>query len=163
MKQRSGGRMVHSPDILKLSESWIRILNKMDEVEKCPKDFGSGDLLHASEIHTLMAIGIHKDINGTNLAGLLGISRSAISQMISRLVRKDLVEKYRDPDNDKEIRLRLTPRGFIAYLGHEQFHAKIYAHLQQKLGPVTKEQFQFLTQFLNAVEETADEVLQDKR
>jgi len=155
--------MVHSPDILKLSESWIRILNKMDEVEKYPKDFGSGDLLHGSEIHTIMAIGMHKDINGTNLAGLLGISRSAVSQMISRLVSKDLVEKYRDPDNDKEIRLRLTPRGTIAYLGHEQFHAKIYALMQQKLGPVTEEQFQFLTQFLTAIEKTADEFLQDQQ
>ena len=155
--------MVHSPDILKLSESWIRILNKMDEVEKCPKDFGSGDLLHGSEIHTIMAIGMHKDINGTNLAGLLGISRSAVSQMISRLVSKDFVEKYRDPDNDKEIRLRLTPRGTIAYLGHEQFHAKIYALMQQKLGPVTEEQFQFLTQFLTAIEKTADEFLQDQQ
>ena len=155
--------MVHSTDILKLSESWIRILNKMDEVEKCPKDFGSGDLLHCSEIHTIMAIGRHKEINITNLAGFLGISKSAISQMITRLAGKDLVEKYRDPDNDKEIRLRLTPRGTIAYLGHEQYHAKIYAYMQQKLGPVTEEQFLFLTQFLNAIEETADEFLQDQR
>jgi len=155
--------MVHSTDILKLSESWIRILNKMEEVEKCPKDFGSGDLLHCSEIHTLMAIGSHKDINVTNLAGFLGISKSAISQMISRLAGKDLVEKYRDPDNDKEIRLRLTPRGTIAYLGHELYHAKIYAHMQQKLGPLTEEQFLFLTRFLLAIEETADEFLQDQR
>jgi DNA-binding MarR family transcriptional regulator len=155
--------MVHSPDILKLSESWIRILNKMDEVEKCPNDFGSGNLLHCSEIHTIMAIGKNKDINITKLAGFLGISKSAISQMITRLAGKDLVEKYRDPDNDKEIRLRLTPRGTIAYLGHEQYHAKIYAFMQQKLGPVTEEQFLFLTQFLAALEETADEFLQDKR
>jgi DNA-binding MarR family transcriptional regulator len=153
--------MVDSLDMLKLSESWIRILNKMDEVEKRPQDFGSGDPLYYSEIHTIMAIGMHKVINVTNLAGYLGISKSAISQMIARLVSKDLVEKYRDPDNDKEIRLRLTPRGTIAYLGHEQHHAKIYANLQQKLGPVTKEQFLLLTKFLTAIEETADDFLQD--
>jgi len=155
--------MVNRPDVLKLSEAWIRILNKMDAMEKCPKDFGSGDLLHCSEIHTIMAIGRHKDINITQLAGFLGISKSAISQMINRLVSKDLVEKYQNPNNDKEILIRLTPRSTIAYLGHEQHHAKIYAHMQQKLGPVTGEQFLFLTKFLNAIEETADEFMQDPR
>ena len=79
------------PDLLKISEVWIRILNKMDVDEKVPKDFGSGDLLHCSEIHTIMAIGKNPGINVTNLSRLLGISRSAISQMMNRLKKKGLV------------------------------------------------------------------------
>jgi len=149
--------MTADQDMRKVSEQWIRILNKMDADEKCPKDFGSGDLLHCSEIHTIMMIGKNKDINPTSLSLLLGISRSAISQMISRLVQKNLVEKHRDPDNDKEIFLRLSPRGTIAYLGHEQHHAKIYARMHRNLGDLTDEQFALIIRFLSAMEETIDE------
>ena len=148
-------------DFLKLSERWIRILNKMDASEKCPKDFGSGDLLHCSEIHTIMAIGKNPDINLTSLSRLLGISKSAISQMINRLTRKSLVEKHRDPDNDKEILLHLSPRGTIAYLGHEQHHAKIYAGMHRRLGDITDDQLALITRFLSAIEETIDESAQE--
>lgn len=144
-------------DLMELSEAWIRVLNKMDAHEKSPRDFGSGDLLHCSEIHTLMAIGKNPDINLANLSRVLGISRSAISQMTGRLARKDLVEKHRDPDNDKEVLVRLSPRGTIAYLGHEQHHAKIYAHMHRNLGDLTDEQFALIRRFLAAIEETIDE------
>jgi len=153
--------MAKDPDILQVSATWIRILNKMDAMEKCPRDFGSGDLLHCSEIHTMMVIGQRPDINITDLAASLGITKSAISQMISRLARRNLVEKRRNPDNDKEILLRLTPHGTIAFLGHEQYHARIYARMQEKLGAMTDEQYRFLAAFLGAIEETADEFLQE--
>ena len=153
--------MTGHSDFLKLSEAWIRILNKMDANEKCPKDFGSGDLLHCSEIHTIMAIGKNPDINLTSLSRLLGISKSAISQMISRLARKNLVEKHRDPDNDKEILVHLSPLGTIAYLGHEQHHAKIYAGMYRRLGDITDDQFALIARFLSAIEETIDESAQE--
>lgn len=153
--------MATSSDIIQVSETWIRILNKMDAIEKCPKDFGSGDLLHCSEIHTLMGIGMHKDITATELAGFLGISKSAISQMITRLVEKDLVEKHQNPENGKEMFLRLSAKGMVAYLGHEQYHAKIYTRMNEKLGPMSDEQFRFLLKILHAVEETIDEFAKD--
>jgi DNA-binding MarR family transcriptional regulator len=142
---------------MELSEAWIRVLNKMIAHEKSPRDFGSGDLLYCSEIHTLMAIGKNPDINLTNLSRLLGISRSAITQMIRKLAAKDLVGKQKDPANDKEIRVRLTPRGTIAYHGHEQHHAKIYARMHRNLGDPTDEEIALILRFLAAVEETIDE------
>jgi DNA-binding MarR family transcriptional regulator len=149
--------MVRPSDLLKISEAWIRVLNKMEAHEKSPKDFGSGDMLHCSEIHTVMTIGKNPDINLTNLSLLLGISKSAISQMVARLAKKDLVEKHRDPENDKEVLLHLTPRGTIAYLGHEQHHAKIYARMHRNIGDLTDDQFALILRFLGAIEETIDE------
>lgn len=158
----NGVLMVTSSDMIRLSESWIRMLNKMEVIEKCPKDFGSGDLLHCSEIHTLMVIGKTTDINLTELARILGISKSAASQMITRLLKKNLVEKTKSPENSKEIIIRLSAKGRIAFLGHEQYHAKVYARMYQKLGPLSDEQFLFLTRLLQVIEETADEFMQDR-
>jgi len=151
------------PDLLQFSAAWVRILNKMDAMEKCPRDFGSGDLLHCSEIHTVMAIGRHPAITVTELSSVLGISKSAISQMITRLEKKNLVERTRRPGNEKEVLLRLTPHGTIAYHGHEQHHAKVFARMQERLGNLTPEQIRFVAGFLAAIEETADEFLGDRQ
>ena len=151
------GRMTVTPDLMKISELWIRIFNKMDADEKVAKDFGSGDLLHCSEIHTIMAIGKNPDINLTSLSHLLGISKSAISQMAGRLTKKNLVERHRDPDNDKEILLCLSPKGTIAYLGHEQHHAKIYARMHRNLGDLSDKDAALILRFLSAMEETLDD------
>ena len=149
--------MTVTPDLMKISEIWIRIFNKMDADEKVAKDFGSGDLLHCSEIHTIMAIGKNPDINLTRLSHLLGISKSAISQMAGRLTKKNLVERHRDPDNDKEILLCLSPKGMIAYLGHEQHHAKIYARMHRNLGDLSDKDAALILRFLSAMEETLDD------
>lgn len=149
--------MKEKPDLLKISELWIRILNKMDADEKMAKDFGTGDLLHCSEIHTVMAIGKNPDTNLTSLSLLLGISKSAISQMTGRLVVKGLIEKHRDSKNEKEVRFRLSPKGRIAYLGHEQHHAKIYARMHRNLGDLTDDEFSLIIRFLSAMEKTLDE------
>lgn len=149
--------MAQPHDGMDLSERWIRILNKMEAHEKVPRDFGSGDLLHCSEIHTIMAIGNNPGINVTNLSLLLGISKSAISQMITRLSKKELVERFQDDENEKEIRIRLSPRGKIAFLGHEQHHAKIYSIMHKNLGDLTSEQFAVIIRFLTAIEDTIDQ------
>ena len=154
--------MVHSTDILELSVQWDQILNKMAAIENTPRDFGSGDLLFRSEVHTLMAIGKNAGATVTDLARYAGITKSAVSQMVNKLARRNLVEKYRDPDNDKEILLRLTPQGKIAFLGHEQYHLKIHARIEQNLKKMTDQEFRFLQEFFRIIEETADESLRDR-
>jgi DNA-binding MarR family transcriptional regulator len=151
--------MVNVTDILELSAQWDRLLNKMDAIEKTPRDFGSGDLLFRSEVHTLMAIGENPGTNVTELAGHSGTTKSAVSQMVDKLSRKNLVEKYRSPDNEKEVFLRLTSRGRIAFLGHEQYHLKIHARIEQRLREMTDDEFRILKDFFRVVEETADESL----
>lgn len=144
-------------DFSKISEKWIRILNKIDSEEKTPKDFGTGDFLHRSEIHTIMAVGDNPGINVTNLSEILGISKSAISQMIKKLERKKLIERFVEEENKKEIRLVLSPKGKIAYLGHEQHHARIFAKMHSKIGSLNISEFELISGFLSAVEETFDE------
>src|SRR5271169_124611 len=136
--------MEQSMEILELFTQWDRIMNKMTAIEKSPCDFGTGDLLYRSEVHTLMAIGKNPGSNVTDLAGHFDISKSAVSQMVNKLSQKKLVEKYRNPDNDKEVFLRLSSRGRIAFLGHEQFHLKSHARIEQKLREMTDEEIRFL-------------------
>jgi DNA-binding MarR family transcriptional regulator len=151
--------MKHHNQIHDLFHLWMRINHKLDVMEKTPHDFGSGDLLNRSEIHMIMEIGRQSDVNVTDLAGHLKISKSAISQMIRKLSGKNLVEKYRDPDNDKEVFMRLTSRGRIAYLGHEHHHAKMDDRLNQYAGSMSDDEFEAVKKFFLAMEKNMDSIL----
>jgi len=123
-------------------------------------DFGSGDLLTSTEINTIDVVGHNSGINITDLAELRGLSKSSISQIISRLSKKNLVRKYRNTGNDKEILISLTPRGEIAFLGHKQFHAKIKEQLMDNIGPISAEEIKNLTRICEGLEKTSEWIVQ---
>ena len=108
--------------LAEIMEQFVRIVNKFNRFEKVPMDFGVEEILYPSEIHTIEAIGNNANINVTQLAELLGITKGAVSQMVNKLVRKQFVEKIKLPPGGKEIFLELTPKGKKAFKGHEKFH-----------------------------------------
>lgn len=134
-------------------------MNKIKEAEKIPLDYGSGEKLYSSEIHTLVYIGLQPDINVTNLANVMGITKGAISQVIKKLEKKSLVERYNNPTNRKEILLRLTKKGEIDYHGHEAYHAKHDAEFFELLEKLTPEQMQFIDYLLEKIEDALDRQL----
>ncbi len=133
---------------------FFRIMNKLKEAEKIPLNYGSGEKLYSSEIHTIAYIGRHPDINVTNLAKMVGVTKGAISQAIKKLEKKKLVERYQNPTNNKEILLRLTKKGEIDYHGHEAYHAKYDAQFFEALEKLTPEQIQFIEYLLQEMETT---------
>ena len=142
-----------------LFEKWTKIVNRMQERESWARDFGTGDLLYPSEIHTLQAIGECEGINTTCLAKRLGITTSGVSQMTRKLEKKGLVEKMRKPGNDKEILLGLTEKGKIAYLGHERHHRQIQNIINKDLDNYSDESLTLISEFLSRIDEISAELL----
>jgi DNA-binding MarR family transcriptional regulator len=145
-----------------LFEHWARIMNKMSRSESLPRDFGTGNLLFPSEIHTLCVIGAMPGIKITDLSVRLGVTKGAVSKIAKKMEEKGLIEKYQEPGNDKEILLRLTRMGKKAYLGHEEYHKKAFGRIITELGKLTREQAAFLFRFLGMVEDVIDTCLLEK-
>jgi DNA-binding MarR family transcriptional regulator len=139
-----------------LLERWIRITNKIIRSESLPRDFGTGDLLFMSEVHTLCAIGAMPGINVTNLSVRLGVTKGAISKMTKKMEDKGLLERYHEPGNDKEVLIRLTPKGKKAYLGHENHHKEAFGRITTEVDKLTDEQMEFLFGVFTAIEEMID-------
>ncbi|MGO1118329.1 MarR family winged helix-turn-helix transcriptional regulator [Rhodovibrionaceae bacterium A322] len=99
------------------------LMQKIDAVDAKPKEFGTGMKLHRSEIHGVQAIGALSGRNMMALADHLQVTKGAVSQLVSKLVKKGLVRKVRREDNAKEVLLELTDLGWTAYHKHEEFHA----------------------------------------
>ena len=99
-----------------------KVIVMMESMHTPSLSFGTGVLMHTKEIHTIQAIGRHSGINVTRLAEQTGVTKGAVSQTISKLVRKGLVRKTHALGNDKEIVLELTNLGQIGFQNHEKFH-----------------------------------------
>jgi len=108
-----------------LIDLFLKILHLYSIIGRKPKDYGTGDLLYIAEIHTITMVGNNNEINMTRLADIMGVTRGAISQTISKLVGKNLIIKS-NTTNRKEINLKLSEKGLIVYKAQESFQKEIF-------------------------------------
>jgi len=132
-----------------ISERVFHLLNIANASEKKPRDFGNGELLYRSEIHTIEAIANHPGSNASDIALRLGITNGALTQIISKLREKGLVEQFNSPDNRKEIFFRLTGAGTKAQAGHARFHAAMNKNIEQYLSSLDRPTRNAITGFLD--------------
>ena len=129
-----------------------KTMNKYIATEKKPLDYGVGCLLYRSEIHTIDAIGGHAQINITGLSNFLGVTKSAVSQMIDKLVKKGLVNKQVLSTSDTEVALSLTENGKHVYAGHAAYHKEFYHAIDQILTTVPEEDIKVFCEIMNKLD-----------
>jgi DNA-binding MarR family transcriptional regulator len=108
-----------------LIDLFLKILHLYSVIGRKPKDYGTGDLLYVTEIHTITMVGKNREINMTQLADMMGVTKGAISQTIRKLVHKKLILKS-NTTNRKEFNLRLSEKGHIVYKGQEAFQKELF-------------------------------------
>ncbi|QSZ26566.1 MarR family transcriptional regulator [Aceticella autotrophica] len=111
--------------IEELCELFVHVVNQYNALDKMPYSYGIGQKLHLSEVHTIDAIGKHDNINITKLAQYLNVTKGAVSQMVRKLVNKNLVIKSISPETENEVVLSLTELGKQVYEGHQRFHKNL--------------------------------------
>lgn len=104
---------------------FLKILHLYSVIEKKPKDYGTGDLLFFTEIHTITIVGKNKELNSTQLADLMGVTKGAISQTIRKLTNKNLIIKS-NANNRKEVNLKLSEKGLVAFKGQLSFQKELF-------------------------------------
>ena len=143
-------------DHMIIIEKFSKIINKFNYIEKIPRDFGTGKLLYPSEIHLIETIGKTPGINVTELAKRHGISKAAISQKLKKLEEKDLVERFKDSENEKAVLLKLTTQGKISFKGHERFHSIMDSGIIQKINEMSAAKRKDFERILDEINVYAD-------
>ena len=100
--------MKNENELLKIRELFISVVNKLNTLEKTPRRYGTDELLYASELTAIETLGYHPGINVTEFAEKHSITKGAVSQLINKLEKKDLVKREKNPTNQKEVLLKLT-------------------------------------------------------
>lgn len=113
-------------DLQYLIDTFLKILHLYTVINRKPKDYGTGDLLYLTEVHTIKMVGQNEDLNMTGLAEIMGVTKGAISQTIRKLVSKNLIIKE-SGNNRKEFSLRLSDKGIRVLKGQETLQQELFA------------------------------------
>jgi DNA-binding MarR family transcriptional regulator len=140
----------------RLQQTFARLVDKYNSMLKSPMDYGTGDLLYPSEMDALRLVGRSPGIAVTDLAGALGVTKGAASQTTTKLVKKGLIRKSRDPRNMKRTRMHLTEKGELAFQYYERFQAIYDAHIRKKMERLTPKELAFLQTWFRKMEATID-------
>jgi DNA-binding MarR family transcriptional regulator len=132
-------------------ESILDMIHKahlyLQGLESTPRDYGTGELLYSSDVHTVVAVSKAPGCNLTALAAQLNISKAAVSKFVAKLVRTGYLIKSRPIDNDREVIFTLTKKGQAAVSGHQAFEAKTFGSLFQVESSLSEQDYQTIKEY----------------
>ncbi len=134
----------------------LQVARKLAYIETLPVPLGEGREVTTREAHIIQMIGEHHEMNITNLARSLGVTKSAASQMAARLAGKGHVEKQQAPYSNREYLLGLTESGREIYQAHRAYHGREMDELMDRLSVFSSAQVATLSFLLEAVDEIMD-------
>ncbi|MBE1426247.1 DNA-binding MarR family transcriptional regulator [Desulfomicrobium macestii] len=145
--------------ILTTIRQFVRVARKYADAENLPIPVEGHGEISTREAHIIEAVGDTPEINVTALAKRFGVTKSAASQMVSRLVQKGFVDKSPAPHSNKEFILTLTELGWRGFAAHERFHGQDLARLKSRLGAFSLSQVATLSVLLEAIDDVIDKRL----
>ena len=98
-------------------------------------------------------IGRNQPVNLVKLSGLLEVSRSAVTQSVRRLIKKDLVSFEFAPDNEKNKYLILSQKGVDVFNIHKEQQEHIEKAIFSILRNYSEEDLQMVMKLLDDVEQ----------
>ncbi|UUX33791.1 MarR family winged helix-turn-helix transcriptional regulator [Fundicoccus culcitae] len=119
------------------------------------KDYGTGIELTMIEAHILQDITDPEYQTASALAKKWKRTRSAISQIITKLENKQLIERTANPSDRKSYDLKLTPLGQETALAHSRYDnvdiVKTHKKLFKKFSPVEMAAFFAICESYNEI------------
>lgn len=137
----------------------LRIAKMYSRIEEMPIPIDEGLEVTTREAHTIQAVGENEPMSVTQLAYFLGITKSAASQMVSKLTMRGFLLKKQSVHSNKEFELTLTPLGWRAFRAHEKFHGRDMADLVDRLSAFSLSQIATLSVLLQALGSVMDQRL----
>jgi DNA-binding MarR family transcriptional regulator len=128
-------------DLKELIDMFLKILHLYSVINRKPQDYGTGDLLYFTELHTITVVARNDEVNMTQLAEIMGVTKGAISQTIRKLVHKNLIVKT-NINNRKEVNLKLSGKGKKVLEAQKSFQKEIFTFagtLYEKARPEDRE------------------------
>ena len=135
-----------------LAERLFWLVNKLAYLEKNTVLPYKDLKFYPSEIHLMLLIDDGQDSNATGMAEKLGVTKGAISQNLSRLERKGVIEKNKDPYNKNEITVAFTPLGEQVLERYRSVRAAVLQHHARHLASFSESEREVIDRFLSQVE-----------
>lgn len=115
-----------------------------------------------SEIHCIDFIGKIENPNVTKISENMNMTRGAISKICKKLLNNKLIDKYKKPENDKEIYFKLTKSGEELYKRHEIKHKKWEERNNNFFKNVDREEQEIVASFLKKFNNFLDKIIESE-
>lgn len=133
-------------------ESLQRIINKFLFIKK-KSLFKYNDVeFYPSEVHLMLMIKDRTSTNATKIADMMGITKGAVSQTLTRLEKKGVLVKTKDPQYKNELTLTLTALGSEAFSFYKSKAAEIEELHNVYLNEFDEKEKMAIVKFLAGVE-----------
>ena len=96
---------------LELVNKILETISKITFSDRRRKITYKGIKLYPSEVHLLLFIYHIQNTNITKIADLLGLTKGAISQTLSRLHKKGIILKRTEPSKKNQVHVQFTNEG----------------------------------------------------
>jgi DNA-binding MarR family transcriptional regulator len=134
------------------------ILNQILFLER-KNPFKSGDItLYPSEIHLLLVVKRDQPSNATKMADRLGITKGAVSQTLTRLEKKGILIKNKDPYNKNELTVSLTRSGQQAYDHYKKIRLALADRFESCFSNFSASEREIIYRFLLSLESVLDQI-----
>ncbi len=126
----------------------------LQKLESTPRDYGTGDLLYASDIHTVVAVAGAPGCNLTELARILSISKAAASKFVAKLMRLGYLVKSKRLDTGRDVIFNLTPKGHSAAKAHEKFVTETFGPLLEIETALNDADYRIISDYFSKLDAT---------
>ncbi len=132
----------------KLLTQIMRVLNQFIFLEK-KFTFKYKDItLFPSELHLLMLVFEGSSVNATVMAEKMGVTKGAVSQTLSRLEKKKVITKAKDPFNKNVMTVKFTAAGLDALKNFSKSRTEADNQFQNYLSSLTPKERTVIEEFL---------------
>lgn len=142
-----------------IMESFKEIYEKEETLGKIAFK-GEYEKYGVSEIHCIDLIGKIEKPNVTKISQRMNMTRGAISKISKKLLNNNLIDKYRNPENDKEIYFKLTELGERLYKDHEIKHKQWEERNNEFFKNIDKEEQEIVANFLKKFNSYLDKIIE---
>lgn len=135
----------------KIAYDSIHLALALVDLDKKTRYYGTDVQIFHSEIHVIMSIAQNPCIHVGGLAEILGVTKGAVSEILKKLEKKDLVIKEIDDLNLSRYSLNLTEKGKKAHNNHMHYHSILNSIVEGELEGASERELEFLSNFLSSL------------
>ena len=100
----------------------------------------------------MQTVALYPEVNASGMARLLGVTKGAISQTLSRLEKKGILSKESDPYNKNELKISLTSFGDAALNAFDEHNADQWEDFNMYLESLSMDEHKKIMDFLARLE-----------
>ena len=107
--------------------------------------------LSNTEIHILELIQKNEGATSSDIVKILGVTKGAVSQIISKLVQKELIDLMPEKNNRVLRRLHVSEKGKEALIAHEERESNLKARIDQRLSEFTSDDLKKISSIIHSL------------